>query len=274
MENGRLFSIHGVRGTMPVSGPAFRYGGRTTCYSLAMPAGLIIVDAGTGLAALGDRLARLAALPPMTLLFTHVHLDHVLGLPLFRPLYRRDADITIRADPRRVESWTAALRGLVAPPFWPLPLDRLGARVRFQALPAGRRRLMLHGAEVSWHPLRHPQQCVAYRLDTAHGAVVVATDHEPGDGPLDRGLESFCRGADLLVADAQYTLAEAAARRGWGHGTWQSCARLAAAAGVRRLLLTHHDRARTDAQVDRLVARARRLFPATRAAREEAAHAG
>ncbi len=269
MENRTVFAIHGARGTAPAPGPAFRRtGGHTSCFSLRTPRGLILVDAGTGLIPLGRRLARLPVLPPMTLLFTHFHLDHVMGLPLFQPLYRRDAEITIRADRRRAESWADALRAFAAPPFWPVPLERMGARIRFRPLPERPARLSLYGADVRWHPLRHPQQCLAYRLECDLGAVVIATDHEPGKADLDRRLASFCRDADWLVADAQYTESERAARRGWGHGTWRACARLAADAGARRLLLTHHDPTRTDSQVDALVRRAQRLFPATAAARD------
>ncbi|MFH1477984.1 MAG: MBL fold metallo-hydrolase [Verrucomicrobiota bacterium] len=268
MENEPIFTIHGTRGTTAVSGRAFnRYGGATTCFSLATRQGILIVDAGTGIIALGDQLMHQNDLPPITILFTHFHLDHVIGLPLFKPLYRRGASITLMADPRRKENWPDCLQKLVAPPFWPLALRRFDATIRLQPLPRHKRRMKVYGVEIAWHPLRHPQQCLAYRFETKHRTCVFATDHELDAVATNGNLNNFCRGVSVLIADAQYTLAEYADHHGWGHGTWAACARLAATAGVGKLILTHHDRLRTDAQIARLVRQARRIFPATHAAR-------
>ncbi len=263
------FTIHGTRGTTPVSGRGFvRHGGRTTCFSLRTTRGLIVVDAGTGISALSDSLARETRPPPITLLFTHFHLDHVIGLPLFQPLYRPEARITIMADPARREDWKPALKTLVDAPYWPAPLAGCPARIRLQDLPAGRATLLVHGVRIAWCPVRHPQQCLAYRLETSGGGIVIATDREPGDAGLDRRFLEFCRGADVLIFDAQYTPRERAAHRGWGHGTWEEGVATARSAGVGELILTHHDRQRTDAQLDAIVRQARRRFPWTRAARD------
>lgn len=270
MENKPTFTIHGARGTTAVSGRTFnRYGGETTCFSLATRQGILIVDAGTGIIALGNQLMRQSDLPPITIMFTHFHLDHVIGLPLFKPLHRRGASITLMADPHRKESWTTALQTLFAPPFWPMALRRFGVAIRFQPLPRQNRRMRLYGIEIAWHPLRHPQQCLAYRLSIQQRSFVIATDHELDADSADGAFPDFCHGIDVLIADAQYTSFEYANHRGWGHGTWAACARLAAKAGVGELILTHHDYRRTDIQIDRLVRQAQRQFPATRAA-----HAG
>ena len=268
MENGSIFTIHGARGTMAVSGRAFnRYGGATTCFSLATRQGILIVDAGTGIIALGNQLMRQSDLPPITIMFTHFHIDHVIGLPLFKPLYRRGTSITLMADPHRKENWPDCLRTLVAPPFWPLDLRRLGATIRFKPLPRQSRRIRLYGVEIARHPLRHPQQCQAYRFSIQQRSFIIATDHELDADAANGAFSCFCRGASVLIADAQYTPAEYSTQYGWGHGTWAACARLAATAGVSKLILTHHDHRRTDTQIDRLVRQARRIFPATRAAR-------
>jgi len=268
MENGPIFTIHGARGTMSISGRAFsRHGGETTCFSLATRQGILIIDAGTGIIALGNQLMRQRNLPPITIMFTHLHLDHVMGLPLFKPLYRRDAAITLMADPHRKEHWPNYLKTLIAPPFWPLDLRHTGAAIRFKQLPRHNRHMYAYGVRIAWHPLRHPQQCLAYRLKTPQRTFVIATDHELNADAAGRALPDFCRGASVLIADAQYTPSEYHARHGWGHGTWAACFRLAAMAGVGKLILTHHDYRRQDLQIDRLVSQAQRVFPATRAAR-------
>ncbi len=268
MQNEPTFTIHGARGSMAVSGGAFdKYGGETTCFSLVARQGILIIDAGTGIIALGDRLMRQEWLPPITIMFTHFHLDHLIGLPLFKPLYRAGASITLMADPHREENWQNSLKTLLGPPFWPLKLERSGAAIRFQPLPKHGNCMRTNGIEIAWHSLRHPQQCLAYRLRTPNRSIVIATDHEQDAVAVDEGFTDFCRGAAALVADAQYTPAEYPAHRGWGHGTWYACALQAAAAGVGKLILTHHDLRRTDRQIDCIVRRARRIFPATHAAR-------
>ena len=255
-------TIHGARGSFPVSGQAFqRYGGCTSCFSLETPHGLLIVDAGTGLAALGDELAQRAALPPITILLTHLHLDHVIGIPTFKPLARRDARVTFMADAACLGDWQSALKRLIAKPFWPVDLEVFGATVEQHDLPTGG--FERYSIAISSCPVRHPQGCVSYRLDYAGRAIVIATDREAGDPTMDATFLAWCRGADVLIHDGQYTPQESADRRGWGHSTWEQAARAAAAAGVGQLVLVSHDPRRTDAQVDALIEQTRRLFAMT-----------
>jgi phosphoribosyl 1,2-cyclic phosphodiesterase len=263
------FTIHGTRGTMPVAGRQFAgHGAQTTCFSLRTPQGLLVVDAGTGIISLSDHLKQEKALPPITLLFTHFHLDHVIGLPLFNPIYRPDARITIMADPQRTGKWQRSLETIVAPPYWPVPLADYPARIRLRNLPSGRAAMIRHGIHIAWCPVWHPQQCLAYRLTTAGRSIVIATDHEAGNPRLDERFLRFCRDADVLIYDAQYTPRELAAHRGWGHGAWREAVAIAREAQAGELILTHHDRYHTDAQLDAMVRQARRIFPRTRAARE------
>ncbi len=266
--NPSRLTFHGARGSYPVSGPAYRrHGGHTCCIALETARGILVVDAGTGLAALGDALSRRrGALPPITILLTHLHLDHVAGLASFRTFLRRGAKVTLMADARLFPRWTRALKTLAAPPFWPVRLlDGPGGRLK--PLPVSRR-LDIHGVKVSWSPVRHPQGGVSYRLSTGGKEVVVATDREPGDRRMDRAFLDFCRGADILVHDAQFTPAERPAHRGWGHSTWKEAARAARQAGGKALVLTCHNPSRTDGGIDRLLKQAQREFWNTRAARE------
>lgn len=261
--------FYGVRGSYPVSGAGFRRtGGHTACVALEAPRGLVVVDAGTGLAALGEALSRRRPLPPITLLFTHFHLDHVAGITAFRPLFDKRARVTLMADAGQFPRWVDALRTLSGPPFWPVRTLSSGARVRFEPLPPRGRPLSLHGIRVAWCPVRHPQGGVSYRFSVGGREIVLATDRESGDRRMDRLFLGFCRDADLLIHDAQFTPGEYPARAGWGHSTWASAARVAAQARVRRLLLTSHDPSRTDAEVERFARRAQRIFRNTAAARE------
>lgn len=262
-----LFTIRGVRGTLPVSrADAFRYGGNTTCFSLRTPQGWLLVDAGTGLASLIAQTGPASTGTRITWLFTHFHLDHLLGLPGFAPLYHRGTELTLMADGRRSSPWREDLRAFMRRPFWPVPLDECEASVRLEDLPHHPPLLCVDGVEVRWFRVPHPQDCLAYRLTFAGRTIVIATDVEYDASDVDPAFVAFCRGADDLVFDAQYTPEEYAARRGWGHSTWETAVTVARAAAVRRLILTHHDPVRTDAEVEALVAAARRHFPSSEAA--------
>lgn len=267
-ESAARLIIRGARGTMPACGRAFwRYGGNTTCFSLRTPEGLLVLDAGTGLAHLAAEIEREPAPPPITLLFSHLHMDHVIGLPAFAPLYHPASRFTIMADPRR-GNWKQDLRTFIARPYWPVGIGDSDAAMRLEDLPADQGDAELCGVRVSWFAVPHPQGCLAYRLERDGVSCVVATDTEYTAETLDPAFIHFIRGADYLLFDAQYAPEEYAARRGWGHSTWQTAVRAARSGQVRRLVLIHHAPERTDAGVAALLAAARREFPATFAARE------
>lgn len=268
---GATFTIHGARGSQPVSGKAFqRYGGYTSCYSLKTPSGLIVLDAGSGIASLGRVLAQQRNFPAIDIFFTHVHLDHILGLPAFEPLYRRGAKITLWGDGTRSGKWIEAIRAVMGRPIWPVSIREAGAAVSFQNLPWRQSHLMRYGVDVSWCRLEHPQSSVSYKLRTDGRTLVLATDREHGNKKMDSAFLDFCRGADILIHDAQYLPAEYRRKyHGWGHSTWKDVARLAKEASVQELILTHHDPRREDRNIDAIVRQAKRIFSRTRAAGED-----
>lgn len=261
------FIIHGARGGMPVCGRDFvKYGGATSCFSLRTKQGLLVIDAGTGILALADALARESRLPPITFVFTHFHLDHVIGLPFFKPIYRRNAKITIMGSAAREDDWRTSLRTIVSRPYWPVELPPFGGSFQGCDLPGTEGEKEIYGIRLAWLAVSHPQQCLALRLQMPGCSVVIATDREQGGRREDKKFLEFCRGTDFLIFDGQYTAAEYPAHRGWGHSTWQEGVKVAQAVKARQLIITHHDTHRTDKQLDALVKQARRLFPRTRAA--------
>ena len=261
------FVIRGVCGSIPASGSIRAgYGSGTTCFTFETRAGWIVIDAGSGLAAFEAELLAADNRRPINMLFTHFHLDHLLGLPAFGPLYAPHQSLRLMADPRRAPPWRNILNGLIAPPLWPVSLTHTAAHLEFSDLPVADGWLDLHGIRITWCPVWHPQDCLAFRLAIGAVSIVVATDREPGRPEYDEPFQKFCRGADWLIIDAQYTPEETAARHGWGHGNWREAAALACQAGVRNLVLTHHDPKRLNADLDAIAAAARRVFPATRTA--------
>jgi phosphoribosyl 1,2-cyclic phosphodiesterase len=260
----------GTRGTFPVSGRnRAGYGGNTACASCEVsPGEFVVVDAGTGIRNLGRRLKDRPGPGRLTvhLLLTHFHLDHVMGLPFFEPLYSEKSVVTFYADeePHETERLIASL---MSGRLYPLDFPELRSSRHFRRFPAGG--LRLGGLNVRHHPLNHPQGSMAFRLETDGGSVVFATDTEHPLKGVDERLAEFARGAGHLLCDATFTPEEyEAGRRGWGHSTWEAGAKLAEAAGVRRLLLSHLNPDHDDRQVGKIVRLASRLFPRAAAARE------
>ena len=257
----------GVRGTFPTPDiDRTRYGGHTTCSSLRVgPDAYIVLDAGSGARDLGERIMSESGGGDIRidLLLTHFHLDHIMGFPFFRPLYSPRASITVHTpgDPRETQG---ALAGLMAGRYFPVEFGRTAARKEFRDLEPG---LTIGGVRVSSCPLWHPQESVAYRLEAGGSSIVLATDTEHPKSGVDERLAAFAEGADWLVYDAMYTPAEyEAEKKGWGHSTWLAGTRLAAAAGVGSLVLSHFNPSHADRDVDGILEAARERFPRTFAA--------
>lgn len=231
----------GVRGSVPVSGGGFaRTGGNTACVEVTHGGARILLDGGTGLAALGS-----ATSGPIDawMLFTHVHWDHIQGVPFFGPLFHPESHLVMVGEPGL--RW--ALEHQMRPPTFPVGFDAFRARTDFLELAAGRT-VQLGPFEVTAAEMTHPNGVLCYRIAAGGRSLVFATDVEHGDA-LDPRLIELARGVDLLIHDAQYTEAEYAARRGWGHSTWEQAVQVAQRADAARLALFHHDPTRSDAQL-------------------------
>jgi len=261
--------VHGVRGSTPVSGPAFaRYGGHTSCFSIRLgPAELLIVDCGTGLLSLQEELHALGMTDGLhaTVLLTHFHWDHIQGLPFFGPVYDSSARFHIIASSPDDMTIEEALEGAIRPPWFPLGFSDWPAEFTFEEL--SEEPLSIGGLKVRSTALLHPGGVQAYRIEHGDRSIVLATDVQAGDAEADRELRSLARNASVLIHDAQYTAEEwSGAHEGWGHSTWEHAVAVAHDAGVERLILTSHDPSRSDADVDALVVAARPAFPALEAA--------
>jgi phosphoribosyl 1,2-cyclic phosphodiesterase len=273
--------FHGVRGSIASAGAhSARVGGNTSCVELRCFAGsareeMIVLDAGTGLRGLGDQLTAACTPVKATLLLSHLHWDHIQGFPFFGPAYRPDSRLRV-VGPAEDGDLRAALARQMCAPHFPVGLEVLRADLRFEAVPADVV-FSVGDCEVYTGRARHPNGCLAYRVRAGGKSVVYATDteHDDGDaGGVDPHLLELCRGADVLIYDAQYTPAEylgeggRPSRRGWGHSTAEAGVRLADAAGVSRLVLFHHDPARDDDAIAVIEEATRRLCPGALAARE------
>ena len=265
----------GVRGSVATSGPEFaRFGGNTTCVEVVVGGQRIILDAGTGIRALGAQMTKMPRLGGRTAIFwSHLHWDHIQGFPFFTPAFAKGNELLLHGPGANgAEELRRALDRQMQPPTFPVTLSALGAALEFRSAPAGET-IPVHEALVSTIGLDHPNGCIGYRVEGDGASVVFFTDVEVKPDTLPEHMVEFARGADLLVMDGQYTPSEydglvGPPRRGWGHTTMMDAARLAKAAGVRNLALTHHDPAHSDAIVSRMESAARFVFDNTAAARE------
>lgn len=236
----------GTRGSIPVSGSQFvRHGGATTCLEVTNGEDRIVIDCGTGLAELGK--AKIDELKKIDIYQTHMHWDHVQGFPFFAPLFKPDASITMHAVKRQGQTMHEVIRGQMSQPTFPVGLDIIPASLEFQDIPTIGS--CEHGSlRLSWTEMVHPGGSTAYRFDSGNRSMVFSGDVEVQKG-CQRDLIELAKGADLLIMDAQYFPSEYGSRQGFGHSTPMDAVDVAMAAGVARLVLTHHDPSHDDTRL-------------------------
>lgn len=252
----------GVRGSIPVPGEqTLRYGGNTTCVSIAQNDEVLVMDAGTGIRDLGDML--LGDEREIFMLLTHLHADHIAGFPFFAPLYEQDRVIHLLDYPMGDRAWSPL--ELMNGVFFPVEADGLVSRY-FRVGSSPMEYLYRHGLEVARLAANHPGGAFGYRIQDGERSFVFFPDNElrPPEVPTTpyEAFVDFCRGADVLCHDAQYLNGEMPEKHGWGHSTVDEVCTLAVDAEVGQLLLFHHDPERTDDDLDAIEADAQaRLNP-------------
>lgn len=262
----------GVRGSIAVGGPrTVRTGGNTSCVELRHEGATLILDGGTGLRMLGE--AHGAGPLDAAVLFSHVHWDHIQGVPFFAPMFHPESRLTLAGSRSQAGGIRAAIEAQMRPPTFPVTLDVFNAQLDWANLDSGTE--FAHGPfRIRPLALHHPDGVLAYRVEAGGRAVVYATDNEL-DGPAPAEFVALCEGADLLVLDAQYTEAEyrgrgAPSKIGWGHSSWESAVDLGRQVGAGLLALFHHDPARSDDAVAVIEAAAKQRLGGAFAAREGA----
>ena len=252
--------FYGVRGSCPCPSDANqRYGGNTACVALVVDGEApIIFDLGTGLRAFGQTQPTDGSFRG-TALVTHIHWDHVQGLPFFPPVDRVGAHLAVYGPHHDEGDLEAVFSDFMRPPYFPIHFSELRGVMTFHDVTEDE--FAIGGAKVMVRPVPHTGPTVGYRV-TADGVTVTYVSDHQAPALLDSvpdGVLELAAGADVLIHDAQYTRAEFAEKAHWGHCTVDYAVRVAREAGVGTLVLFHHDPAHDDDQIDALLAEARQL---------------
>ncbi|MDD5475586.1 MAG: MBL fold metallo-hydrolase [Syntrophales bacterium] len=246
----------GARGSIAVSGREYlKYGGDTTCIEIRTKNDeIIIVDAGTGIRRLGNRLLR-EGRTCFHVLITHAHWDHLLGFPFFKPLYQKNARIIFHGRPLPGHSIEDVLADTMKNPLFPVDYKVVAPHFQYEDL--HRDDIVIDSVTVTSLPLSHPDQGMGYIFREDEKKFVFLTDNEltyRHPGSLDyEGYLSACSGADLLVHDAEFTSEEYKQTHRWGHTVYTDALKLAIEANVKMLGLFHHNQDRSDEALDSMV---------------------
>lgn len=258
----------GVRGSISASGSRFEeFGGNTPCVEVRCGDRLFVVDAGSGLPALGAALGD-AAPAEVDILLSHLHLDHVGGLPFFRPALLPNRLIRIHCGNLRGDSAEEALLRLFSPPLFPISLGQLPGRFEHHGFSAGEPLVFPDGFEVRTLPLNHPGGATGYRFDFAGRAACYISDIEHSEPWPPPELCEFVADADLVIYDGMFSETEYLRCQGWGHSTWEKGVALARAANVGHLAVFHLHPQHDDASLRLLEAEIQTAMPGAFLARE------
>ncbi|WP_319403794.1 MBL fold metallo-hydrolase [uncultured Anaeromusa sp.] len=282
--------IWGSRGSRAVPGrDTLVYGGNTACVEVRFGQHQMIIDAGSGICELMKDISFLGQAKKADLFISHMHWDHILGLPFFKPLYQSDNVFCIHGVNGRSYDFESALRNVMRDPNFPISFDDLKSRNIIKTHEPGASfnlqdvwKEVTEGAyrtpdiRVDTMPNQHPNGGSFYKFSCDGRTVCYASDTEcaPEKPEFIDSLVRFVQGVDLLIMDANYTRDEYEGRvggfskKGWGHACWEDCVMVAQRADVKKLCLFHHDAARTDREQALIEKAAQLKFGATIAARE------
>lgn len=268
-----IITFWGVRGSIASPGSeTVRYGGNTPCVEMRIGRERLIFDGGTGIRVLGQSL--LSEMPVEAhIFFTHSHWDHIQGFPFFTPAFIKGNRFHIYGAIAPTGSTVEQrLRDQMLHPNFPVPLQIMGADLKFYDLEIGGTVQVSGGISIENALLNHPGQAVGYRVNWRGYSAAYITDTEHFPDRLDENVLHLARHADVLIYDATYTDEEygspTSSKVGWGHSTWQEAVKIAKAANVKQLVIFHHDPLHNDNFLDQVGEQVAEAFPNGIMARE------
>ncbi|UAA39871.1 MBL fold metallo-hydrolase [Paraneptunicella aestuarii] len=246
-------TFHGVRGSIPSPGEQFiRYGGNTACIHIELNDGTdIILDAGTGIKSVGQKLAGKDT--DIHLLLSHNHWDHIQGFPFFIPIYQPGRNIFITPGKTSQEDHDAILRQMTGT-YFPVNYHSLQSNIEICPIPSDTDTWTLNSATITRRSMNHPGSGSSYLIEADGVKIAYITDNELYP-PYQKETDFlqwvyFAEEADLIIHDAQYMMSDMPAKSGWGHSVAEEAVKLAMASRAKRLALYSHDHIRTDDEIE------------------------
>jgi phosphoribosyl 1,2-cyclic phosphodiesterase len=246
----------GVRGSLPCPGrDTVIFGGNTSCIEIRADDRLIILDMGSGARPLGDWLVandlKKYGKIKADIFITHTHWDHIMGFPMFTPVYNNETELTITGS---VVSEKENLKDIFEAQFshnyWPVRYTELAAKIEYNHIKETKLDLG-GGLTVTSKLLNHPAICLGYRFSYMGKSIAVIYDHEPYSEPEENEkIVQFLKDVDLLIHDAQYTKEGYIKHKGWGHSSMDHAIETAEKAAAKKTILFHHDPTHTDIQLE------------------------
>ena len=248
-------TFYGVRGSIPVTDPdKAKFGGDTSCVHIRMKNGAnVIFDAGTGIRALGKKMANDRS--PIHILVSHKHWDHIHGYPFFQPIFQPNRQIYVYPSESQIHEKLCTLIDQMDGAHFPIKSTDLPSETKC-VVENIEESLARHGINISTRLLNHPGGGFAYRIEEDGVSCAYVTDNElypPREfhTHYEEWVE-FCHRVDVLIHDGQYIENDMPFKKGWGHSVISQVTQLAMDAEVRTLVLFHHDPDRTDAQLEQI----------------------
>lgn len=266
----------GVRGSAPQTGGQYaRFGGHTTSLLVTGQQGeQVVLDLGSGVQTLNPTLKK-AGPSELLILLTHLHLDHIMGLPWLQAFYDPKCQIRIMAGGIQRVDLAEVLKNLASPPVWPIALADMGARISLDEAPPAGTVFSYGGLQITGASMAHPGGSFAWRIAEPRSgtSLVFATDVEWTDESRrpQPELIPLCtspRPADLLIMDGHFFDDELPRHRGWGHSSINQCLEVAQLAGIKRLLVTHHNPEHRDDELEAMEKELSQKMPGAYLARQ------
>jgi phosphoribosyl 1,2-cyclic phosphodiesterase len=254
-------TFYGVRGSTPCSSSAyFQYGGHTSCVVAEAGDCVVVFDAGSGIYDAND-VALNNPSKEVFLFFSHVHLDHIMGLPFFAPMWKKDYKVNIFAGSLTpyggIQSF---LRKTFTEPLFPVSFSNFPAQIKCQDFKSGTLLKISDALTLNTCQLNHPNGAIGYRLNYKNSSICYVTDTEHLLGHRDDNILELIKDSDLLIYDSSYGDNSFSQHKGWGHSTWQEGVRLAQEANVKKLAIFHHDPSNTDDKMTEIEKKATELW--------------
>ncbi len=242
-------AFFGVRGSFPVFRSDTSYGVNTSCVLVSTDDTAVMIDCGSGAYAAGRLLCSDTKMSHVSVLLSHMHLDHIMGIPCCDLFHDKGKTVDVWTRKRGKHTAKQQLETYMGAPYWPVNTDVFGANVTYNTFEEDELLALYGNIKVDTMASNHPNECTGFRLNIGDKSIVYALDFEHSLEATPRLIE-FARGCDLLIYDAAYTDEIYKDCVGWGHSTWSMGRMTGELCGAKRVALSHFAYSITDSELD------------------------